>query len=123
MIYRWLSVSSLLPTKDLLQSIVEANILSSSEKLPLVPVQHSTSFYPLPKNFSHAATTSKGVALPYGSVCFAEIWCQEDVEDATSQTFNGIRNRKNSNALSLRLLILVARKRVAMLKYLMSVHG
>jgi hypothetical protein len=52
-------------------------------------------------HLSHTTTDCEKIALSDGSVGFAEVWGEENVEEGTSKTFDGIGDRKDSNTLGL----------------------
>ncbi len=52
-------------------------------------------------NLPHATTHSEKVALPYRTVCFAEIWGEENVKERACKTLNSIGDGKNGNTLGL----------------------
>jgi hypothetical protein len=50
---------------------------------------------------SHATSNCEQIALSDGSVCFAEVWGKEDIEEGAGQAFNGIGDGKDGNTLGL----------------------
>lgn len=49
----------------------------------------------------HAATSSEGIALAHWSICFTEVWGEEDFEEVAGNAFDSIRNREDGDALGI----------------------
>jgi hypothetical protein len=52
----------------------------------------------------HTTADCEEVALSNWSVCFAEIWCKENVEEGASKTFNCISDGEDGYTLGLEMV-------------------
>ena len=58
-------------------------------------------FHDLEFDLPHPTSTGEEVTLPHWAVGFPKIWCEEDIEQGSSQTLDSISNREDSDTFSL----------------------
>jgi len=92
----FVEVALLIFTLNGLAFAVDDGVLGDDTELGGVDFNH------FELDLSHTATCGECVALTHRSICFAEVWGEEDVEDASGETFDSIGDRETRNTFSLK---------------------